>query len=596
MTVMHAMLGNAAVAAVLALLALAVGCACRSPAVRHVAWVVVLLKLVTPPLFSVPLPVLPASWGAPLAEPPSSAAPWWLAVWIAGAAGWFAWQGRRIVRFRRRVARAEDAGPEVAAAARRIASELGLACVPAVKVATGIGSPMLWAWGRGAVVLFPRELLARLAPEARDTLLAHELAHFLRRDHWTRVLEFVATGSYWWHPAVWLARAGVEAAEEECCDTWVVGRLAASPRRYAEALLATVDFAAELRRPCLPPAASPANRGARLLHRRLVGIIHTERPSRLRGGAAIRALTLAVLFIQPVLRAATPEPGVWGPEPEVRSQTVSPEYRLVTSVARPTPRPKSAEPPVWATAVAPIGAVTALARDHEVVLRRADGTVKALGPGKPLALAFAPDGKRLATAGPGRLVRTWDDRGRLLAKASVPAAAWSITYTPDGTRLLVLDAAGCISVLDPETLAPLTSWSVEGPANTIACAPDNRTVAVACGSWLDEVGWVECWSINEPRKLATYAMDAPVGATRFAPDGRMLVIGGWNGLLAWRKLPDGDLVATRQLRKDLVAAASFSPDAGTLPLEPPPEPMGPPVPTPSAGPELFRGVSQLPGR
>jgi beta-lactamase regulating signal transducer with metallopeptidase domain len=596
MTVMHAMLGNAAVAAVFALLALAVGYACRSPAVRHVAWVLVLLKLVTPPLFTVPLPVLPASWDVPPAEPASPAVHWALAVWAVGAAGWFIWQGRRIVRFRRRVARAEDAGPEVTAAARRIASELGLACVPAVKAATGIGSPMLWAWGRCAVVLFPRGLLARLAPEARDTLLAHELAHFLRRDHWTRVLEFVATGFYWWHPAVWLARAGVEAAEEECCDTWVVGGLAASPRRYAEALLATVDFAAELRRPCLPPAASAANRGARLLHRRLVGIIHAQRPSRLRGGAAIRALTLAVLFIQPVLRVATPEPGVWSPESEVRSQTVSPDYLLVTSDTRPSPRPKSAEPPAWATAAAPSGALTALARDYEVVLRRSDGTVKALGPGKPLALAFAPDSKRLATAGPGPLVRTWDDRGRMLAKASVPAAARSITYTPDGTRLLVLDAAGSISVLHPETLAPLTSWSVEGPANTIACAPDNRTVAVACGSWLSEVGWVECWSIGEPRMLARYAMSAPVGATRFTPDGGMLVIGGWNGLLAWRKLPDGELVATRQLPKDLVAAASFSPDAASLPLEPPPEPMGPPAPTPSAGPELLRGVSQLPGR
>src|SRR5207253_3759562 len=142
-----------------------------------------------------------------------------------------------------------DAGPEVAGAARRIAAALGIADPPAVKVATGIGSPMLWGAPWSTVVLFPRELLARLAPEARDTLLAHELAHFLRRDHWVRVLEFVATGLYWWHPAVWLARAGIEAAEEECCDTWVVGGLAASPRRYAEALLATVDFAAERRRP-----------------------------------------------------------------------------------------------------------------------------------------------------------------------------------------------------------------------------------------------------------------------------------------------------------------------------------------------------------
>src|SRR6266436_6256955 len=87
MTAMHAMLGNAAVAAVLALMALAIGCACRSPAVRHAAWILVLLKLVTPPLFSVPLRVLPASWVAAPAESAPLAARWALAVWLAGAAG-----------------------------------------------------------------------------------------------------------------------------------------------------------------------------------------------------------------------------------------------------------------------------------------------------------------------------------------------------------------------------------------------------------------------------------------------------------------------------------------------------------------------------
>jgi beta-lactamase regulating signal transducer with metallopeptidase domain len=631
MTVVQAMLGNAAVAAVLALLALVVGCAGRSPAVRHVAWVVVLLKLVTPPLVSIPLPVLPASWGVPPAEPaphvsrlfqPALSTPdtkdalaeglvraraWWdrcraagavqgaLAVWVAGAAGWFVWQGRRIVRFRRRVARAEDAGPEVAAAACRIARDLGVAHPPTVRAATGIGSPMLWGWGRGTVVLFPRELLARLAPEARDTLLAHELAHFLRRDHWVRVLEFVATGLYWWHPAVWLARMGIESAEEECCDAWVVGGLAASPRRYAEALLATVDFVAEQRRPSLPPGACAANRGARFLHRRLVGIIHAKRPSRLRGAVAVRAAVVAALLIQPVLRAATTKPVVRSQSPAVRDRTVFPDTCPRSPGPSPLPSPKSDEPPAWASASAPGGAVTAVARDHEVVLRRPDGTVTPLGPGKPIALAFAPGSQRLATAGPGPLVRSWNYRGIVLAEALTPAAALAVAYTPDGSRLLVLDAAGGISVRDPHTLTTEASWFVEGPANSLACAPDGQTVAVAFGSWLQaETGWVECWSIPERRKLGCYRASAPVGATRFAPDGGTLVIGGWSGLLAWRRLPSGELVAVRQLPKGLVAAAAFSPDAGTLPLEPPPEPE--PPPGSPATPELSPGVTPLPKR
>jgi beta-lactamase regulating signal transducer with metallopeptidase domain len=633
MSVMHAMLGNAAVAAVLALLALAAGRVCRSAAVRHLLWVLVLLKLVTPPLFHVPLAVLPASWEAPPAEPsplvggvllplPTPPAPpiapapsveraptWWerfrgmgadhwvMTVWLTGAAGWFVWQGRRIIRFRRWIARAQDAGPEVAAAAHRIARSLGIACPPAVKAASGIGSPMLWGWGRSTVVLFPRELLARLSPEARDTLLAHELAHFLRGDHWVRLLEFVATGLYWWHPAVWLARTGIEAAEEECCDAWVVGGLAASPRRYAEALLATIDFVAELRRPCLPPGACPANRDARLLQRRLAAIVHAERPRPLRGrGVAVRMAVVAALLVQPILRAATPTEVAEAPPDTVFAPVRAEAPR--SPAPSPRPRPKSVEPPAWASAPAPGGQVTAMARDREVVLRRADGTVTVLGPGKPLALAFAPNHQRLATAGPGTLVRTWDYEGNKLAEARVPAAARSIAYTPDGRSLLVLDAAGGISVLDPSSLATVSAWSVEGPANSIACGPDSQTVAVAFGSWLDaETGGVECWSIPQQRKLASYSASAPVGAARFGPDGRTLVVGGWNGLLTWRILPGGELVAERQLPKGLVSAAAFSPDAGTLPLEPPPEPAEAlPEPLPLSMPELPQEISRLPGR
>ena len=134
MIVVHAMLSNAAIAALLAIMALAVGRLCRSPAVRHAAWVIVLLKLVTPPLFNIPLPVLPASWGPQPGEPsahlilsfttgtetattPANApvrSTWWqrnrpsgVAEWLARGLGrrdqwcWFVWQLRRVLRFRR---------------------------------------------------------------------------------------------------------------------------------------------------------------------------------------------------------------------------------------------------------------------------------------------------------------------------------------------------------------------------------------------------------------------------------------------------------------------------------------------------------------
>ena len=143
--------------------------------------------------------------------------------------------------------------------------------------------------------------------------------------------------------------------------------------------------------------------------------------------------------------------------------------------------------------------MTVLARDQECSsCAQPDGTCRVLGPGRPLALAFAPGGQRLASAGPGQLVRTWDQRGNLLAEAHTPAAARAISYVPDGTRLLVLDAAGGISVLEPQTLAILASWSVEGPANSIACDPTSQTVAcfVRLVAQRYRLGR-ECWSIAE---------------------------------------------------------------------------------------------------
>jgi beta-lactamase regulating signal transducer with metallopeptidase domain len=618
------MLSNAAVAAVLALVALGLACVCRSPAVRHAAWVIVLLKLVTPPLISIPLTVLPASWGPDPEEPPpdrfvllSPSAPdpgrtatatatatgaiapsgwrlyrpagpaeWAVVAWALGALTWFLRHGRRIVRFHRRVARAEDAPPEVSAALVRLASALGITHPPVVKLATGISSPMLWGWGRTATVLFPKDLLTRLSSDARDTLLAHELAHFLRWDHWVRVLEFVATGLFWWHPVVWFARRRIEAVEEECCDSWVVGGLAASPRVYAEALLATVDYEAELRRPRLPPATCAANRSAKLLQRRLLGMIRAGRPYRLRIGGAIWTVVIAVLLIRPVLRAAAPDP-IDPITTPVASDPPQPDRPKKPKASAKIPEPRS-----WATVKDSVGGLTVMARDKELVLRFADGTSRVLGPGRPIALAFAPGGERIATAGPGPQVRTWSTRGDPVATSRCGATARALAYTPDGAQLLVLDAAGEITVLDPQTLAVVASWYVGGPVNTIACAPDCRTVAVSCGSWFGDSGWVECWSISEQRKLVTYPAPAPVGAVRFAPDGQALVIGCWDGRVIWRALPGGELIAESQLSKDTVADTAFCPDAGTLPLEPPA-----PAPPPDTAPALdWGGPSTFPDR
>ena len=55
-SLVHILLGNALAATFLAVVALGVGRICRRPALTHSLWLIVLLKLVTPPLMPVSFP------------------------------------------------------------------------------------------------------------------------------------------------------------------------------------------------------------------------------------------------------------------------------------------------------------------------------------------------------------------------------------------------------------------------------------------------------------------------------------------------------------------------------------------------------------
>src|SRR5262245_47750177 len=282
-------LANAVCAGLLALLALASGRVCRRPAILHGLWLLVLVKLVTPPLFSLPLRVLPAEEqpvvasvakpedhgdkprGSPPVEempvsgqflllpsmtdgeiivavklsgpmgvavpapaepepivvpPPENTAPVfdWSIVpriliggWAAGALAWFAVSIVRMARFQRVLRHATPAPVELQVRAAGLARLLGLLRCPEILLVPGSVPPMLWtAVGRPRVYL-PADLLERLETAEGDTLLAHELAHLRRGDHWVRWLEFAVQGIYWWLPLVPLARRQVHAHEEECC-------------------------------------------------------------------------------------------------------------------------------------------------------------------------------------------------------------------------------------------------------------------------------------------------------------------------------------------------------------------------------------------
>jgi beta-lactamase regulating signal transducer with metallopeptidase domain len=355
-------LSNAVAATLLALVALAVGAVYRRPALMHGLWLLVLLKLVTPPLL-----FLPVSWPtveespsqeitavreeptiatdsavgelqaivivpvtgeaelsdvetpvgvdaleavtqprAPMAPQPSLWPQILTIVWGVGALTWFLLALERLHRFRRLLRFARPASAALQGRTRRLANALGLKRCPRVRLLPGRIAPMLWAIGGPPRLLVPADLLDLLNDEQLDTLLLHELAHLRRCDHWVRIVEFVVMGLYWWHPVVWYARRELHEAEEQCCDAWVVSTLPDAGRTYASALLDTLDFLSTAQA-AVPPLASGLGQLADL-KRRLTMIMRGNTPRSLTwpGCLAVVAFGLTVLPMLPSLHGQAP--------------------------------------------------------------------------------------------------------------------------------------------------------------------------------------------------------------------------------------------------------------------------------------------------
>jgi len=346
------------------------------PAIVAVWWLAALVKLVVPSVL--PVPVLPApaatsaaeardsvvappveavesaeprpgleSAGQPLDGAPAAAPvpphalssegravaglsswrPWLLGVWAAGAAGWAGLALTRLVRFNRLVRRGKrviPGRPEVVAVAAPIA-------------------PLLWAFGGRACIVVPREFFESLTHDERAAVIAHERAHFRRRDHWVRWIEGAVLAVMWWHPLAWWISRRLRAAEEAACDALVV-RETGDPRAYAAALLRTALFLDD-GRPLLRGATGMGS--ADSLKQRVRFIMNAPDSRRLSRGATavlISSTAFSVLAL-PVEQATPPSAVVAQADAAPESVSAVEDEILVAPAAEPSERlPDAIEP------------------------------------------------------------------------------------------------------------------------------------------------------------------------------------------------------------------------------------------------------------
>ncbi|MDB5387715.1 MAG: hypothetical protein JWM11_3361 [Planctomycetaceae bacterium] len=582
---------NAPIALCLAGTVLLVGRFWKQPALLHALWVLVLVKLLMPPLVQVPLPWELPDWIATQTQiVPSIAADhqselvsdllaqssagnglaagdvqaellnsnpqtFWqrlvstglrigptlfvtvLCIWAIGSVIWFCLEGWRIVRFAQIFLRHARLAPKpMQRHANSLARDLGLRRCPEVWLLSAVVSPMLWSVGGRARILFPSQLVTQIDKGALATLLTHELAHYYRGDHLVRILEFVVTGLFWWHPAVWVARREIEIHEEQCCDAWVVSQFPKAPRQYANALLAAIDFLSE-NQTSLPAAASGLG-DAPLIRQRLILIMRGAAPKSLGWMGKIFVLSMALLI--PVqLRLSSKNVNATALEipPAVQTQPVVSATHMQTQ--RQQTQRQSVSPSRFKDFD---GTKTNLIPDSRLSNRRSRATAVGMLTQTTPRMKTDRSSKRNPAAGQADwLVWAMATAPNLLSRVSAhddgkvwwrhfcsdPVADLSafdistVTYTPEGQLFVTGCRDGAIRVWDATNGQLIRTLSGH--------KSDVRAVAISPqGDWLasgDQAGEVRLWSVLDERSseiLANYC--APISSLAFSGDGKTVAV------------------------------------------------------------------------
>ncbi|HWE37009.1 MAG TPA: protein kinase [Isosphaeraceae bacterium] len=159
------------------------------------------------------------------------------------------------------------------------------------------------------------------------------------------------------------------------------------------------------------------------------------------------------------------------------------------------------------------------------------------------AVAFRPDGARLATSGDEGVVRCWDALdGEAVGPPIRPGGpVLSLSFNADGTRLAAAPvSAGAPCLWDAETGAPIDT---SGPASrtlAVAFAPDGKVLARG-----SDDGLVLLLDAATGRPIGPpLAHDGAVSALAFSPDGRRLLTGGHDRRARLWELDDRVAVVT----------------------------------------------------
>jgi WD40 repeat protein/serine/threonine protein kinase len=227
-----------------------------------------------------------------------------------------------------------------------------------------------------------------------------------------------------------------------------------------------------------------------------------------------------------------------------------------------------------------------------------------------VAVAFRPDGKRLATLGDERTLRIWDvDSGREVKAISLSPGSGHLagmSWSPDGRRLASASGDGLVRIWDPETAqetaqfphsAHVVAWSPDGaqiasggvglevhqwdarngrphgavfrrPESVLSLAwsPDGKRLATGSAEYgrAETGGWLSVWDTASGERLVHEDQPGSLYSVAFSPDGTRLATGGSEGVVRVFDAADGRQRAALFAGCQNVTSLAFDLDGGRL--------------------------------